>query len=583
MAADTTERHGGMVVAEELARHGVRVLFTLCGGHISPILVAARQRGLRVVDVRDEATAVFAADAVSRLTGTPGVAAVTAGPGVTNAITALKNAQLAHSPLVLLGGATATILKGRGALQDIDQMALVRPHVKLAVAVRRVRDLAAAIARAFGEAQRGVPGPTFVECPVDLLYPESLVRGWYLAGSREAQSVGERATRWYLERHLGKVFAPQQNGAGRRRPFVRTPAPEIERRAARLAERLARAARPVLVVGSQAVGGGADVSAVAAAIDRLGVPAYLSGMARGLLGPSHPRQFRHQRKQALREADLVVLAGTPCDFRLDYGRHINRRAFLAAINWHGRDMSRNRRPHLGVVAPPGPFLEALAQHVPHAVACSPWLETLGARERARDEEIARQAATPATPLNPLQVCAAIERHLGDDSVIVADGGDFVATASYIVRPRRPLSWLDPGVFGTLGVGAGFVLGAQASRPQSEIWAIFGDGALGFSLAEFDTFVRHGVPVIAVVGTDAKWAQIARDQVAVLHDDVGTVLRRTAYHEVVAGFGARGLLLDSPSCIDATFAAAREAARAGVPVLINAIIGDTDFRKGSLSL
>jgi acetolactate synthase-1/2/3 large subunit len=338
----------------------------------------------------------------------------------------------------------------------------------------------------------------------------------------------------------------------------------------------------VLLVGSQAVGTGTDIGQLVSAIERLGIPTYLSGMARGLLGASHQLQYRHQRKQALREADVVVLAGTPCDFRLDYGRQINRHAFLVSVNQRHADVVRNRRPDIGVACAPDRFIVTLASVATWRRGNGGWLSALASRESARSEEIDRQAAT-ASGVNPLALCQAIDRQLGHDSIVIADGGDFVATASYIVRPRTPLSWLDPGVFGTLGVGAGFILGAHASRPGAELWALFGDGALGFSLAEFDTLVRHCIPVVAVVGNDGKWAQIARDQEHVLGDGVGTRLGRSAYHEVVAGFGARGFLLDDATCMDATLAAAREAARKGIPVLVNAMIADTDFRKGSISL
>jgi acetolactate synthase-1/2/3 large subunit len=572
--------HGGDIVADALAGRGVRTIFTLVGGHISPILVAAKARGIDVIDVRDEATAAFAADAVSRLTGIPGVAVVTAGPGVTNTITALENARLAQSPLVLIGGATATILKGRGSLQDIDQMAVVRPHVKWAAAVARVRDLAPAIDRAFAEAAAGVPGPVFVECPLDLLYPEAMVRETYAAGPSRAKSLGDRAVQWYLRHHLDRVFAP--GSRSRHAPAVDSTPPVAGGAVRAVRDWLSSAERPVMVVGSQAAMNAAGVARLAEAVGRLGVPVYLSGMARGLLGASHPLQFRHQRKAALKEADLVVLAGTPCDFRLDYGRQISRKAKLVAINRDRDDLTRNRRPQLAIHAAPDAFLTALGE------ACSwpsrePWFAALRARERARDEDITVRAAQPAAPINPIALCQAIEAALPDHGVIVADGGDFVATASYVLRPRRPLAWLDPGVFGTLGVGAGFVLGAHAARPDAEIWAIYGDGALGFSLAEFDTFVRHRIPVIAVVGNDGKWAQIARDQVVVLGDDVATVLGRTEYHRAVEGLGARGLLLDDPSRTDATLAEARRLASGGVPVLVNAMIGDTDFRKGSISL
>jgi acetolactate synthase-1/2/3 large subunit len=576
-----TERTGGERVAEELVRQGVRALFTLCGGHISPITVAARQRGIRIVDVREEATAVFAADAVSRLTRVPGVAAVTAGPGVTNAVTALKNAQLAQSPLVLLGGATATILKGRGALQDIDQIALVRPHVKWHGAVRRVADLVPAIAEAFSRAVRDVPGPVFVECPVDLLYPASMVQSLYDAGRGTPRSLGERLQRWYVARHLRRVFAEAPSVV----PSPVRPEREagVDALAARTASALARSERPVLVLGSQAVAGDTGVDELVASIGHLGLPVFLSGMARGVLGHEHPLQFRHQRKPALREADFVLLAGTPCDFRLEYGRQINRRAFLVSVNRSPEDVSRNRRPRIGVVARPDRFLARLAGRVPGGRDRPAWLATLRGREEARDRDIAARALVPVAPVNPLQVCQAIDQRLTVDSILIADGGDFVATASYIVRPRAPRSWLDPGVFGTLGVGAGFVLGAHTARPGADLWAVYGDGALGFSLAEFHTFVRHRVPVVAVVGNDGKWAQIARDQADILGDDVGTQLGRADYHRVVEGFGARGFLVDRPEALAPALDEARASARSGVPALVNVLIGDTDFRKGSLSL
>lgn len=202
--------HGGDLIAEVLKAQGVKFLFTLCGGHIAPILVGCKQRGLRVIDVRHEATAVFAADAVARLTGVPGVAAVTAGPGVTNTMTAVKNAQLAQSPVIILGGATATALKGRGALQDIDQMALFQPHVKWAKSVRQVRDLVPALEQAFKIAKNDVPGPVFVECPVDLLYDESVVREWYGVKSSTGRSFSERALQWYLQRHVNQLFAERE-------------------------------------------------------------------------------------------------------------------------------------------------------------------------------------------------------------------------------------------------------------------------------------------------------------------------------------------------------------------------------------
>ncbi len=582
---------GGDLVADVLVQQGVRFLFTLCGGHISPILVSAKQRGIRVIDVRDEASAAFAADAVSRLTGTVGVAAVTAGPGVTNTITAVKNAQLAQSPLVLIGGATATILKGRGSLQDIDQLALVEPHVKWLAAAEKVRELVPALEQAFEEARLGVPGPAFVECPVDLLYEESLVRDLY-GVDRKPRSFGDKALRWYLTRHLNRLFAGlEKSAASEPASFTAVEASRGEVR--RVAARIRAAERPVLLVGSQAMLRAERAGELAAAVDRLGLPAYLSGMARGLLGAGHPRHLRHRRREALKAADLVLLAGVPIDFRLDYGRHISRRARLISVNLSDHDLSKNRRPQVGVLADPGTFLERLAEEVArHADGgdpgrgggwWAPWIEILSGRDAEREADIAERAAQETEHVNPVHLCREIDKALDEDSVVVADGGDFVATAAYTVRPRGPLRWLDPGVFGTLGVGGGFAIGAKLARPSAEVWLLWGDGSAAYSLAEFDSCVRHGLPVIAVVGNDGAWNQIAREQVEILGDDCGTVLRRNDYHVVAEGYGGKGLKLERPEDVPRVLAEAKEIARGGTPVLINALLGKTDFRKGSISM
>jgi acetolactate synthase-1/2/3 large subunit len=474
------------------------------------------------------------------------------------------------------------MLKGRGALQDIDQLALIQPHVKLALSVQTVRDLVPSVERAFSEARSGVPGPVFVECPVDLLYPEEVVREWYGLGKRKG-GIAAWAQRIYLGRHVNRLFA----NADRTRPTPAmvepVPAPESEL-VLQVARKLKQARRPLLIAGSQAVCEPDRVAAVAESVDRLGVPAYLSGMARGLLGDRHSLQCRHARRRALKEADLVILAGVPCDFRLDYGRSIGRGATLVSANRSRHDLKLNRSPDIAVAADPGCFLVDLARAAPApADAWAEWRGALAERDAEREAEIDRQAATGGERVNPVALCRAVNAALPDDSIIVADGGDFVGTASYIARPRAPLSWLDPGAFGTLGVGAGFAIGAKLCRPEAEVWALFGDGSLGYSLAEFDTFVRHGLPIIAVVGNDACWSQIAREQVKLLEDDTGVMLSRSDYHRVVAGFGAGGLLLESDDQARDVLAQARDVARGGHPVLVNALLDRSDFREGSISI
>jgi len=577
--------NGGDRIAGVLVEQGVKFLFTLCGGHISPILVGSKARGIRVVDVRHEVDAVFAADAVFRLTGVPGVAAVTAGPGVTNTITAIKNAQLAQSAIVLLGGAAATLLKGRGALQDIDQMALFEPHVKWAATVSAVRDLVPMVEKAFDVARSGVPGPVFLECPVDLLYDQELVREWYGASSKGGGLAGA-GMRLYLKRHAAKLFA----GADKHAPAPprAIPAPAPDRGDVRkAAARLRKAKRPVLVLGGQVLLSSATrekAEELARAVAAIGAPVYLAGGARGLLGPGHPLQLRHKRKEALREADLVLLAGIPNDFRLDYGRHVSRKAFLASVNRSETDLKMNRKPDLAIHADPGLLLRGVAEALAgREGSWTDWLGTLRARDDERDKEIVAQSAVEGERVNPIHLCREIDLALAPESVIVADGGDFVATAAYTLRPRGPLAWLDPGVFGTLGVGGGFALGAKLCRPEADVWILYGDGSVAYSLAEFDTFARHGIPVIAVVGNDAGWTQIAREQIEVLKDDVGTVLARTDYHKVAEGYGGRGLLLERGADVRVVLAEALRLARAGSPVLVNAHLDKTEFRKGSISM
>jgi acetolactate synthase-1/2/3 large subunit len=307
-------------------------------------------------------------------------------------------------------------------------------------------------------------------------------------------------------------------------------------------------------------------------------------MARGLLGREHPCWIPHRRKQALRDADLVVLAGVPADFRMGYGRHIRSRAATISINRSQTDLTLNLRPTLPVHGDPGRFLLALgrvAGEAPDRIA--PWVKRLRGVADERDAEIASQADEAMDAINPLALCRAIDQVMDDDAILVADGGDFVGTAANIVRPRGPLRWLDPGPFGTLGVGGGFAVGARVARPDSEVWVLYGDGSSAYSLAEIDTCVRLGLPIIAVIGNDAAWSQIARDQVEILGDPVGTVLRPTDYHVVAEGYGGRGLVLDDPAKMLDVLREAKEIARAGRPVVINAHIAITDFRKGSISV
>jgi thiamine pyrophosphate-dependent acetolactate synthase large subunit-like protein len=577
--------NGGAIIAKMLAERGVRFLFTLSGGHISPIYVEAKRAGIRVVDVRHEANAVFAADAVARLSSVPGVAAVTAGPGLTNTITAVKNAQLAQSPVIVLGGATATILKGRGALQDIDQMALMKPHVKWAAAAKGLKDFVPLLEEAFTICRSGVPGPVFLECPLDLLYDEQIVRNWMTGGDKPSKTLREKILRWYLQRRLDINFSGKESITSVKSKPVHSAPACSQTQLNQVSQLLRRAKRPVLIIGSQAVAQPERAFNVAQAVEAIGAPVYLSGMARGLLGKDHRLQVRHKRREALREADLVLLAGVPCDFRLDYGRQIRGSTALVSVNRSRRDLYLNRKPTLAIETDPSSFLIRLSKvnAVSERNTWAEWHNLLTARDDEREREIDHQASAETDGINPLQLLRELDGMLGENSILVADGGDFVATASYMLNPRGPLSWLDPGPFGTLGVGGGFALGAKLVRPEAEVWIIWGDGSSAYSLAEFDTFSRHSIPVIGLIGNDACWSQIAREQIAILHDDTAALLAFSDYDRVARGFGGGGVRIERVEALASAIATARDANATGQPFLVNAILGKSEFRKGSLSM
>ena len=574
--------NGGEIIATILSQHTIDCIFTLCGGHISPILVECKKKKMKIVDVRHEANAAFAADAYARITGKVGVVAVTAGPGVSNTITAVKNAQLAQVPMLILGGATATLLRGRGSLQDIDQLSLITPHVKWASRPNTVGELIPAIAKGLEIAQSDVPGPVFVEVAVDLLYPEEIVREWYSKKTDKPNpSFVEKVEGWYIRNHLRKVFA------GSNHPI--SPPKQAEQRGLlpstsnikAIRAKIQQAQKPVLLIGSQSMLDPKRARELVQAVEALQIPVYLSGMARGLLGRNHPLQLRHKRTQALKEADLVILAGVPCDFRLDYGSPL-RKSFVISINRSATDLYKNRNPNLPVLADAQKTLEAVAKEGGFSDR-GEWLQILKQRDAQRDTEIQTMASEPLEGINPLEFFVEMQKHIEANDILVGDGGDFVASASYIVQPPAPYSWLDPGVFGTLGVGAGFALASQLCNPDGTTWLLYGDGACGFSVMEFDTCVRHNIPIIAIVGNDGGWTQIARDQVVILQDPVGTELRQMDYHKIAEGCGGHGIVLRTPEEIPQALIEAKTKAKEGIPVLINVLIATTKFREGSISM
>ena len=571
-------QHIGLDIGSFFKQKNITSVFKLCGGHISPILVGCEKENINIIQVRDEVSAVFAADAVSRLTDSVGVAIVTAGPGVTNTITAIKNAQMAQSPVLLIGGAAATLLKGRGSLQDIDQISLLKTYVKSAVSVKKTRDVIPTLANALNIATSGVPGPVFVELPIDLLYPEEDIRKEFINQLPKSGYFGKIA-HWYVERHLNDLFSSKKSS------IKVKPVKEFkidQRKIDKAALAIVKAKKPVFLLGNQVTQNKEFLPMCLKSIDKLSIPTFTSGMARGCFGSSDKYFFRHNRKHALKNADVVVTLGIPLDFRLGYGFSINKDATLIAVNKSKEDLNKNRKPDIGIHADPSRIMHEIGKII-NPPSCKEWIKELTGLEEKRETEILQFSKYETDFVNPVHLCKTIDKFIDEESILVADGGDFVGTASYTIRPRSSLGWLDPGPFGTLGVGGGFAIGAKSSFPKKEVWVFYGDGASAYSLAEFDTLCRHKLPVIAIIGNDASWQQIAREQKQMLGSNIGTELTFNAYEKVVEGYRGKGYYVENHDTLDETLKRAKEDAKLGYPVLVNIKISKSDFRKGSISV
>jgi thiamine pyrophosphate-dependent acetolactate synthase large subunit-like protein len=538
--------HGGRLVAQALKRHGIDVVFTLCGGHIQAIYDGCIDEGIRLIDTRHEQTAGFAADAHARVTGTPGVALVTAGPGVTNTVTAMATAQRAGVPMICLGGAAPRSLSDMGSLQEMDSVRLMTSVSKWAARIPETRRIKEYIDSAFRIAQAGFPGPVYLEAPLDLLM--------------ELADEELPAT---------SPMPPARPGSD----------PASIQQAAQL---LQAAQRPCFIVGSQ-LRWSPDRFVLERATRHFKLPFFLNGMARGALGPHHPCLFSHSRRHAFSRSDLVVVLGTPLDFRVGYGRAPlwNADARVIQVDLDAAQLGRNRSLDLGVQSDVGYFLAALmAQAGPKQAP--EWLEELTLVEQGRKQSLREEMEVNSNPPSPIRLCHELGKRLGKSDVVIGDGGDFVATAAYTLPLEWPQLWLDPGPLGTLGVGPGYAMAASLARPNARAVVLFGDGAFGLSAMDFEALARHRLPVVAVIGNDAAWTQIRRGQIQIYGEDraVATQLAHTHYEQVVQALGGKGYWVDRIEelgpALDGAFAA-------DVPSCVNVRIASSDFRKAALSV
>jgi acetolactate synthase-1/2/3 large subunit len=548
-----SQLHGGRIVARALKNEGVSHVFTLCGGHVMAIYDGCLDHGIRVVDTRHEQSAAHAADGWARVTGQPGVAVVTAGPGLTDAVTGVASAWRANIPMLVIGGQGPRSLSDKGSLQDMNHVDLMRPITKWSRAVPEARRLAEYVSTAFRIATTGVPGPVFLEMPVDFLLDtidEATVV--FPSGCRtEAGSGGDPV---YVERAY---------------------------------ELLRGAEKPVALVGSQLFWSKRR-DAYQPFVECFGLPVYVNGQGRGSLPPDHPSYFHRTRKEALRGADVILIFGTPLDFRLGYGRrsHLNPAAALIQVDLDGGEIGRNRRVDVGIVGDTGMVMAQLCglagPRYDANAASREWVRELRAKESARWEQMLPEIMSDAVPINPLRLCKEIDDVLREDTIVVGDGGDFVATAASVLRIARIGQWLDPGPLGTLGVGPGYAMAAKLARPESDVVIVYGDGAFGLNAMEFEACARQGINVVGVVGNDAAWTQIRRGQIELYGEEraVATKLALTRYDRVVEALGGHGEYVEVPKEIRP---ALERALGAGKPALVNVRLGVSEFRKGAISI
>ncbi|MBI4636983.1 MAG: acetolactate synthase [Candidatus Rokubacteria bacterium] len=546
------EMTGGELVARVLRQAGVGHIFTLCGGHILPIYDGCLTEGIRIIDVRHEQAAAHAADAYARLTRAVGVAVVTAGPGVTDAVTGVANAFAARSPLLLIGGAAPLGLRGLGALQEMEQVALLRPITKGAWSVAETRQIPEVLTTAIRTALAGRPGPVFVEIPVDLLMT----------------TIEDR-------------LAPIPTG------YVhRTPAQADPDAVTRLAHLLARAERPVAVAGGGVYWDDA-AKALASFAESAGAPIFMNGAGRGALPSDHPFAFAQARGWALANADFVLVLGAPLDFRLGYGRPptFAEEVLVCMIDCDPTELGRNRPLELGLTGHIGRILEQLVEVLPAALPArwEEWRRRVAQRERESRETLEAQCASEEVPISHYRWAAEIARVVTADTIVVGDGGDVVGCASKIVPLQRPGQWLDPGPFGCLGVGPSFAIAAKLLHPDQRVLLVAGDGAFGLNGMEMETAVRFGLPLTCVIGNDGGWGQIRNPQLSFWGEAraVATSLPSTRYDLMVESLGGRGVLVTEPGDL----APALERALASREVwCINVLLDPAAYRRtGQVSM
>jgi acetolactate synthase-1/2/3 large subunit len=527
-----TELHGGRLVAQRLKAHGVRRLFTLSGGHLFSIYDGCRSEGIELVDVRHEQTAAFAAEGWAKVTREIGVCALTAGPGVTNGMSAIASAAQNGSPMLVLGGRAPRARWGQGSLQEIDHVPFVRPLVKLAATAETTAEITGLIDEAVTAALTPPFGPTFIDFPLDEVFK-----------SAAAAEDDPRPVRSWL--------GPGAEPAG----------------IARAAALLRDAERPVIMAGTGLYWGRGEHALLALA-EELRIPVFLNGLGRGCVPADHELCFSRMRSRGLGEADVALVVGVPLDFRLGFGAAFAPDAEIVVIDAAEPAKDSPRTPSVALFGALAATLDALRAQTSGAGERSAWIASLRDGERERRAAEREEASNDQVPLHPMRLYGELVELLDRDAIVIGDGGDFVSYAGRLIDSYEPGCWLDPGPYGCLGTGPGYALAAKLAYPERQVVLLLGDGAFGFSGLDFDTLARHGVAVVGVMGNNGIWGLEKHPMEFIYGYSVAAELRpETPYHEVVAALGGHGELVREPGALRGAF---ERSLASGKPSLINVL-------------
>ena len=559
LAKKSTEKNvisGGHLVAKALKSEGVDTIFTLCGGHIIDIYDGCVDEDIRIIDVRHEQTAAHAADGYARQTGGLGCVVTTAGPGFTNALTGLATAFRSESPVLHIGGQGALTQHKMGSLQDLPHVDIATPITKFAAGVRSTERVADMVSMAVRECFAGAPGPSYLEIPRDVLDREIDMAaaiipkpGRYRASTR---SIGDPA--------------------------------DIER----LADILVKATRPCILLGTQVWTCRGHEAAIGL-VRQLNIPAYFNGSGRGLLPPGDRHHFHRTRRLAFDKADVIVIVGTPFDFRMGYGRRLRADATVVQIDMDYRTVGKNRDVALGLVGDPGAILGAVAEAASGradngAKTREDWLKELRAAEIKATEKLMPSFLTDKSPISPYRVAWEINEFLTENTIYIGDGGDVVTISAQAVQPRAPGNWMDPGALGSLGIGTGFAMAAKLAHPEKEVLCYYGDGSFGMTAFDMETANRFGAPYLAVIGNNSAMNQIRFGQITKYGEqrgNVGNLLGDVPFSKFAEMLGGYGEEVRQAGEIAPALRRAREAVKSsGKSAVVNIWVDPNEYAPGT---